>query len=122
MLPLPVATLAGLAKRICAWEPTTVMTVLQACKTVCVSGKDGLAAASEGMASHPSSKLRCFLLTSHAVPLCAGQPGDPRVHHALRSFASCATGRSAFLRLLCHNHDHGIPWDGEFGKISEVDL
>jgi len=29
---------------------------------------------------------------------------------------------SALLRLLRYNHDYGVPWDGAFGQLSEVDL
>jgi hypothetical protein len=36
--------------------------------------------------------------------------------------AYIAQARSALLRLLRYNHDHGVPWDGAFGQLSEVDL
>jgi hypothetical protein len=36
--------------------------------------------------------------------------------------AYIAQARSALLRLLRYNHDHGVPWDGAFGQLSELDL
>ena len=36
--------------------------------------------------------------------------------------AYIAQARSALLRLLRYNHDYGVPWDGAFGQLSEVDL
>ena len=46
----PVFLLGGPEKRVCAWEPTTTLSVLNACKAICardpvVSGKEGRAAA-----------------------------------------------------------------------------
>ena len=36
--------------------------------------------------------------------------------------AYIAQSRSALVRLLRYNHDYGVPWDGAFGQLSEVDL
>jgi hypothetical protein len=67
---LPAAMLAGPAKRIRAWAPTTAMTVLQACKAVCaldpvVSGKDGRAAAAAGCGFTSELKLEVLQQGNH---------------------------------------------------------
>lgn len=147
---LPAAMLAGPAKRIRTWAPTTALTVLQACKAACaldpvVSGKDGRAAAAAGPGFTSELKLDVLrrweitkliaVLPDHALAravsmtisdFSAARP--ERIAQYLFARADAVTpayiaqARSALLRLLRYNHDYGVPWDGAFGQLSEVDL
>jgi hypothetical protein len=146
----PAAMLAGPPKRVRAGEPTTAAAVLQACKAVCaldpvVSGKDGRAAAAAGCGF--TSELRLEVLRRwELTKLVAVLPDYAlarAVNMSLADFAAArpdriaqylfaragavtpvyiAQARSALLRLLRYNHDYGVPWDGAFGQLSEVDL
>ena len=147
---LPEAMLAGPPKRVRAQEPTTAAAVLRACKAVCaldpvVSGKDGRAAAAAGCGFTSELRhevLRRWELTKlvavlpdyalaravnmSLVDFAAARPD--RIAQYLFARAGAVTpayiaqARSALLRLLRYNHDYGVPWDGAFGQLSEVDL
>ena len=148
--PLPEAMLAGPPKRVRAQEPTTAAAVLRACKAVCaldpvVSGKDGRAAAADGCGFTSALRLAVLrrweltklvaVLPDYAlaravnmslVDFAAARPD--RIAQYLFARAGAVTpayiaqSRSALLRLLRYNHDYGVPWDGAFGQLSEVDL
>jgi hypothetical protein len=146
----PTGMLAGPLKLIRAGEPTTAAAVLQACKAVCaidpvVSGKDGRAAAVAGRGFTSELKVEVLwqweitklvaVLPDYALARAVNMSLEDlattrpeRIAQYLFARASVVTpayiaqARSALFRLLCYNLDYGVPWDGAFGQLSEVDL